>query len=100
MNQTDADVVGDVRRGNRDAFGLLVQRYQSRLFGLVLMIVRERGGAEFESWRAHHFRHVSQIRSFNPTPTAPFTRPSWPRKPVTDATFVTGGLLAALLTGA
>jgi RNA polymerase sigma-70 factor (ECF subfamily) len=40
------DVVCDVRRGNREAFGQLVQMYQGRLFGLVLMLVREPAGAE------------------------------------------------------
>lgn len=46
MSASDRDVVGDVRRGDRDAFGHLVQRYQGRLFGLVLMMVREPAGAE------------------------------------------------------
>lgn len=46
MSDSDRDVVREVRRGNRDAFGLLVQRYQQRLFGLVLMIVRDPAGAD------------------------------------------------------
>ena len=46
MSASDRDVVRDVRRGDREAFGELVQRYQGRLFGLVLMMVREPGGAE------------------------------------------------------
>ncbi len=46
QGQADRDVVGDVRRGDRDAFGRLVQAYQGRLFGLVLMMVREPAGAE------------------------------------------------------
>ncbi len=46
MSASDRDVVGEVRRGDRDAFGELVQRYQGRLFGLVLMMVREPSGAE------------------------------------------------------
>jgi len=46
VTASDRDVVGDARRGDRDAFGELVQRYQGRLFGLVLMMVREPAGAE------------------------------------------------------
>ncbi len=46
MNASDHDIVRDVRRGDHEAFGRLVQRYQDRLFSLVLMMVRERGGAE------------------------------------------------------
>ena len=46
MSASDADVVRDVRAGNRQAFGLLVQTYQRRLFGLALMMVRQPAGAE------------------------------------------------------
>lgn len=46
MSDADRDVVRDVRRGDRQAFGRLVHAYQGRLFGLVLMMVREPAGAE------------------------------------------------------
>ncbi len=46
MSDSDGDVVRDVRRGDREAFGHLVRRYQGRLFGLALVMVRERAGAE------------------------------------------------------
>ena len=46
MSDADRDVVQNVRRGDREAFGQLVDTYQSRLFGLVMMMVRERTGAE------------------------------------------------------
>lgn len=46
MSVSDRDVVRDVRSGNREAFGHLVQRYQDRLFGLVLMMVRQPAAAE------------------------------------------------------
>ena len=46
MSDSDRDVVRDVRRGNCEAFGHLVHRYQRRLFGLVLMMVRQPAGAE------------------------------------------------------
>ena len=46
MSESDRELVGDVRRGDREAFGHLVRKYQGRLFGLVLMMVREPAGAE------------------------------------------------------
>jgi RNA polymerase sigma-70 factor (ECF subfamily) len=46
VTPSDGDVIRDVRVGSRDAFGQLVHRYQARLFGLVLMMVREPAGAE------------------------------------------------------
>jgi RNA polymerase sigma-70 factor (ECF subfamily) len=46
VTASDLDVVRSVRRGDRDAFGHLVRAYQGRLFGLVLMMVREPAGAE------------------------------------------------------
>lgn len=46
MNASDREVVFSVRAGHADAFDELVERYQRRLFGLVLMIVREPSGAE------------------------------------------------------
>lgn len=46
MSASDRDVVRDIRRGDREAFGHLVREYQGRLFGLVLMMVRQPAGAE------------------------------------------------------
>jgi len=46
VSDGDRAIVQAVRRGDREAFGELVQTYQGRLFGLVLMMVRERAGAE------------------------------------------------------
>jgi RNA polymerase sigma-70 factor, ECF subfamily len=46
VSAPDCDVVRDVRRGDREAFAHLVHRYQRRLFGLVLMMVRQPAGAE------------------------------------------------------
>lgn len=46
MTGSDGDIVRLVRSGARDAFSELVGRYQGRLFGLVLMMVRERPDAE------------------------------------------------------
>lgn len=46
MTPDDRDVVVAVLDGDREAFGLLVDRYQGRLFGLVLMMVRQPASAE------------------------------------------------------
>lgn len=46
MEASDGDIVRDVRRGDREAFGQLVQRYQNRVFSLVLMMVRQHDGAD------------------------------------------------------
>ena len=46
MSPSDADVVSEIRQGNRDAFSEIVRRYQRPLFGLVLMVVRDAAGAE------------------------------------------------------
>lgn len=46
MSDADRDAVRGVRGGNREAFAHLVHAYQGRLFGLVLMMVREPGDAE------------------------------------------------------
>jgi RNA polymerase sigma-70 factor (ECF subfamily) len=43
---SDRDAVRDVRGGNREAFTHLVDAYQARLFGLVLMVVRQPSDAE------------------------------------------------------
>lgn len=46
MTTADGEAVRAVRRGDREAFAQLVHRYQRRLFGLVLLVVREPAGAE------------------------------------------------------
>lgn len=71
MSASDPDVVLRAQRGDRDAFGQLVRAHQSRLFGLVLMMVRERAGAEEVTQdafvRAYTFlRHYDNRRPFYP----------------------------------
>jgi len=71
VNASDRDVVLDVRHGNRDAFGVLVRAYQSRLFGLVMMMVRDRAGAEEVTQDAFvraftHLDHYDERRPFYP----------------------------------
>lgn len=46
MTPTDRDVVCAIRRGDREAFAELVERYHVRVYGLALMMVRERAAAE------------------------------------------------------
>ena len=46
MIESDGELVRAARDGDTDAFGHLVRAYQGRLFGLVLMMVREPAGAE------------------------------------------------------
>ena len=71
MNASDRDVVLDVRQGNRDAFGRLLRTYQGRLFGLVMMMVRDRAGAEEVAQDAFvraftHLAHYDERRPFYP----------------------------------
>ncbi len=46
MSVSDIEAVRAVGRGEHDSFAHLVQRYQGRLFGLAMMMVRERAAAE------------------------------------------------------
>ena len=46
MNRSEQEVVRDIQRGDHEAFAELVHTYQRRLFGLVMMMVRESAGAE------------------------------------------------------
>ena len=46
MTDPDRDVVRALRGGDRDALAQIVQRYQRRLFGLVLMMVRHPAAAD------------------------------------------------------
>ena len=69
--RADRDVVREVRRGDRDAFGHLVRAYQGRLFGLVLMMVRQPAPAEEVTQDAFvraytHLDHYDDNRPFYP----------------------------------
>jgi RNA polymerase sigma-70 factor (ECF subfamily) len=64
VSAADADVVRDVRRGNREAFGHLVRKYQGRTFGLVLMMVRQPAGAE-EVTQDAFVRAFTYLRDFD-----------------------------------
>jgi RNA polymerase sigma-70 factor (ECF subfamily) len=71
VTDADGDVVREIRRGDRDAFGHLVHRYQNRLFGLVVMMVREPAGAEEVTQDAFvraytHLDHYDEQRPFYP----------------------------------
>ena len=62
MSGSDQDVAVAVQSGDRDAFAELLRRYQHRLFGLVLMMVREPAGAEEVTQDAfvRAYRHIAQ----------------------------------------
>jgi RNA polymerase sigma-70 factor (ECF subfamily) len=71
VSASDADLVGRVRLGERDAFSELVQRHQRRLFGLVLMMVRDPDGAQEVTQDAfvRAYQHLDQFdvdRAFYP----------------------------------
>ena len=71
MSDPDRDAVRDVRSGNREAFGQLMDAYQRRLFGLVLMMVRQPAGAEEVTQDAFvraytHLDHYDEHRAFYP----------------------------------
>lgn len=46
MTDSDREAVRAIRGGDREALAYLVQRYQGRLFGLVLMMVRRPAAAD------------------------------------------------------
>ena len=71
MTDSDQDVARAVRRGDREAFAHLLRKYQGRLFGLVLMMVRDRAGAEEVTQDAFvraytHIGHYDDARPFYP----------------------------------
>jgi len=71
VSDADRDAVREVRRGDREAFGRLVQTYQGRLFGLALMMVRHPAGAEEVTQDAFvraftHLDHYDDRRPFYP----------------------------------
>lgn len=71
MIAPDGDIVGLVRRGDKEAFGHLVERYQHRLFGLTLMMIRQAAGADEVTQDAFvraytHLDHYDERRPFYP----------------------------------
>ena len=68
MSDSDRDAVRAIRGGDREALAHLVQRYQTRLFGLVLMMVRRPGAAEEVTQDAfvRAFMHIDQYDDERP----------------------------------
>lgn len=68
MTGSDRDVVCDVRRGNREAFEHLVQRYQGRVFSLVLLMLRQPAAAEEVAQDAfvRAYTHIGQYDENRP----------------------------------
>jgi RNA polymerase sigma-70 factor (ECF subfamily) len=71
VTDSEREIVRAVRRGEREAFGRLVETYQGRVFGLVLMVVREPAGAEDVTQEAFvraylHLHQYDERRPFYP----------------------------------
>jgi len=71
VSASDRETVREVRRGDREAFGQLLRTYQGRLFGLVLMMVREPSAAEEVTQDAFvraytHLAYYDEHRPFYP----------------------------------
>lgn len=68
MSPSDREIVERVIRGDRDGFGELVHRYQGRLFGLVLMMVRRREAADdvAQETFVRAFTHLDQYDRSRP----------------------------------
>jgi RNA polymerase sigma-70 factor, ECF subfamily len=68
VTASDSDAVREVRRGDREAFAHLVHTYQGRLFGLVLMMVRQPAGAEEVTQDAfvRAYTHIDQYDDHRP----------------------------------
>lgn len=64
MSETDRDAVSRVLRGDREAFSHLVRAYQGRLFGLVMMMARDRAAAE-EITQDAFVRAYTRIRMYD-----------------------------------
>jgi RNA polymerase sigma-70 factor (ECF subfamily) len=68
VSDPDRDLVCAARRGDREAFGGLVRRYQGRLFPLALMMVRDPAGAEEVTQDAfvRAYRHLDRYDEQRP----------------------------------
>ena len=68
MSDQDRDAVRAIRGGDREALARLVQRYQGRLFGLVLMMVRSPSAAEEVTQDAfvRAYMHIGQYDDARP----------------------------------
>jgi RNA polymerase sigma-70 factor (ECF subfamily) len=68
VSSTDAEIVRRLRSGDRESFGHLVQAYQARLFGLVLMMVRQPAAAEEVTQDAfvRAYTHLGQYDEHRP----------------------------------
>jgi RNA polymerase sigma-70 factor (ECF subfamily) len=68
VNDSDRDVVRAIRGGDREALAQLVQRYQGRLFGLVLMMVRSASAADdvTQDTLVRAYTHIDQYDDQRP----------------------------------
>jgi RNA polymerase sigma-70 factor, ECF subfamily len=71
VTDSACDLVRDVRSGHREAFGRLIEIHQRRLFGLVLLMIRQPAGAEDVTQEAfvrayRQLHHYDDRRPFYP----------------------------------
>lgn len=68
MSDADHDVVRKVLGGDREAYATVVERYQHRLFGLAMVIVRDAGMAEEVTQDAfvRAFERLDQFKAVRP----------------------------------
>jgi RNA polymerase sigma-70 factor (ECF subfamily) len=68
VNPSDREIVDRVLRGDRDGYAELVHRYQGRLFGLVLMMVRRHDAADdvAQETFVRAFTHLEQYDRTRP----------------------------------
>jgi RNA polymerase sigma-70 factor (ECF subfamily) len=68
VSASDREIVERVLRGDRDGFGEIVHRYQGRLFGLVLMMLRRRDAADdvAQDTLVRAFTHLNQYDRSRP----------------------------------
>ena len=82
MSDQDREAVRAIRGGDREALARLVQRYQGRLFGLVLMMVRSPSAAEEVTQDAfvRAYMHIGSTTTRDPfIPGWPLSRSGSPR---------------------
>lgn len=66
MAPTDADIVAQARRGSQEAFGVLVERYQTSVFNLINRLVRDPGTAE-ELAQDSFLKAFGALHTFDPS---------------------------------
>jgi RNA polymerase sigma-70 factor (ECF subfamily) len=68
VTSSDRDITIEVVQGDADAFGLLVRKYEARLFGFIYAIVRDAAGAEDIAQNAflRAYNNLERFDSYRP----------------------------------